>query len=218
MEKRVSILLVCLAISTLAISTTSKANLLVDPGAEGQVTGAGGIGGWSLFNGMAFSTNFAHSGSWSFNGNGPGGFTVPGDFQTLPASPGQVYTMTAFGLTPVSPAAVPNSWGALQITYFSGTNGTGTNLGTVETTPGNAKVGNHVDSTTPINTWIPLSVTATAPAGTQSMQIFDLVLDQTPINVYFDDYDLELVPEPSTVAMALTGLFGLVAFAKRRRV
>jgi len=218
MEKRVSILLVCLAISALAISTTSKANLLVDPGAEGQVVGPGGIGGWSLFNGMAFSTNFAHSGSWSLNGNGPGGFTVPGAFQTLPASGGQVYTMTAFGLTPATAANVPNSWGALQITYFAGTNGTGANLGTVETSPGNAKVGNHVDSTTPLNTWVPLSVTATAPAGAQSMQVFDLVLDQTPMNVYFDDQDLELVPEPSTVAMALTGLLGLVAFAKKRRV
>jgi len=126
--------------------------------------------------------------------------------------------MTAEGYQTAVPANVANTWGALQITYFAGPNGTGANLGTVETSPGNAKVGNHVDSNATVNAWIPLSVTATAPAGTQSMQMFDLVLDQTPTTVYFDAQDLELVPEPSTVAMALTGLFGLVAFAKRRRV
>jgi hypothetical protein len=200
------------------MSTTSKANLLVDPGAEGAVTGPGGVGGWSLFNGAAFSTTFAHSGTNSIKEAGPGGFTVPGAFQTLAASAGQVYTMTAFGLQPTVPAVDANTWGALQITFWSGPLGTGSNLGTTDTTPGNAKVGNKVDSSSVANAWIPLSVTATAPVGTQSIQVFDLVLDGTPTTVYFDDHDLELVPEPSTVAMALTGLLGLVAFAKKRRV
>src|SRR5439155_15174815 len=100
-----------------------------------------------------------------------------------------------------------------------GPNGTGTNLGTVETSPGNALVGNKIDSSSPTGVWIPLTVTATAPAGAQSVQAFDLVLDATAINVYFDDHDLEVVPEPSSIALALTGLLGLVAFGwKKRRV
>jgi len=221
MEKRVSILLVCVAICTLAMSTTSRAqNLLVDPGSEGAVTSpsGNGVGGWTFFNGAVFSTDFAHAGTNANKLAGPGGFTVPGAYQTFPASGGQVYTMTGFGLTPTTIAAVANSWGALQITFFAGPNGTSNNLGTVETSPGNAKVGNHIDSTSTLSNWIPLSVTATAPAGAQSIQVFDLVLDQTPTKVYFDDQSLVLVPEPSTVAMALTGLLGLVAFAKRRRV
>jgi hypothetical protein len=37
-------------------------------------------------------------------------------------------------------------------------------------------------------------------------------------NAHFMFDDMVLVPEPSTVAMALTGLLGLVAFAKKRRV
>ena len=218
MEKRVLSMLACVAICTLAMSTTSKANLLVDPGTEGAVTGPGGIGGWSLFNGAAFSTDFAHSGTNSIKEAGPGGFTVPGAFQTFAASPGNTFTMTAFGLQPTVPAVNVNTWGALQITFFSGPGGTGTNLGTTDTTPGNAKVGNKVDSSSPAGVWVPLSVTATAPAGAASVQVFDLVLDATATTVYFDDHDLELVPEPSTVAMALTGLLGLVAFAKKRRV
>lgn len=218
MEKRVSILLVCVAICTLAMSTTSKANLLVDPGAENATVGVGGVGGWSLFNGAVFSTDFAHAGTNSIKEAGPGGFTVPGAFQTFAANPGDTFTMTAFGLQPAVPAVNANTWGALQITFWSGPLGTGTNLGTTDTTPGNAKVGNKVDSSSASGVWIPLSVTATAPAGTASIQVFDLVLDATATTVYFDDHNLVLVPEPSTVAMALTGLLGLVAFAKKRRV
>ncbi|HXI84276.1 MAG TPA: PEP-CTERM sorting domain-containing protein [Verrucomicrobiae bacterium] len=220
MEKRVLSMLACVAIFTLAMSTTSKANLLVDPGSEGAViSGSGnGVGGWTFFNGGVFSTDFAHSGTNANKLAGGGGYSVPGAYQTFPASAGQQYTMTAFGLEPTVPAVNANTWGALQITFWSGPNGTGSNLGTTDTSPGNAKVGNKVDSSSTAGVWIPLSVTATAPAGTASIQAFDLVLDATAQTTYFDDQTLDLVPEPSTVAMALTGLLGLVAFAKKRRV
>ncbi len=217
--KRVSILLVCVAVCTLTMSTTSRANLLVDPGSEGSVTSpsGNGVGGWTFFNGGVFSTDFAHSGTNANKLAGPGGFTVPGAYQTFPASAGQIFTMTAFGLTPTVPGTNVNTWGALQITYWSGPAGTGSNLGTAETSPGNAELGNEINGTNAVaGVWVPLSVTATAPAGTASIQVFDLVLDATPVTVYFDDQTL--VPEPSTVALALTGLLGLVAFAKRRRV
>jgi len=198
------------------MSTTSKAaNLLVDPGSEGAVTSptSNGIGGWSFFNGAGFSTDFAHSGTNANKLAGPGGFSVPGAFQQVPASPGQVFTMTGFGLQPTVPAVNANTWGALQISFF---NSSGVDIGTVETGGSGAKVGNKVDSSSAAGVWIPLSVTATAPAGTASVEAFDLVLDATATTVYFDDQTL--VPEPSTVAMALTGLLGLVAFAKKRRV
>jgi len=218
MEKRVLSMLACVAICTLAMSTTSKANLIVDPGAENATTGAGGVGGWAFFNGAGFSTDFAHAGTNSIKEAGPGGFTVPGAFQTFAANPSDTFTYTAFGLQPAVPAVNVNTWGALQITFWSGPLGTGTNLGTTDTSPGNAKVGNKIDSSSASGVWIPVSVTATAPAGTASVQVFDLVLDATATTVYFDDHNLVLVPEPSTVAMALTGLLGLVAFAKKRRV
>ena len=80
MEKRVSTLLVCFAISALAISTTSKAqNLLVDPSAEGAVTSptGNGLNGWTFANGgtfLGFSSAFAHTGTNSDRIGGCGGF------------------------------------------------------------------------------------------------------------------------------------------------
>src|SRR5882724_2240445 len=126
MEKRVLSMLACVAICTLAMSTTSKANLIVDPGAENATTGAGGVGGWAFFNGAGFSTDFAHAGTNSIKEAGPGGFTVPGAFQTFAANPSDTFTYTAFGLQPAVPAVNVNTWGALQITFWSGPLGTGT--------------------------------------------------------------------------------------------
>jgi hypothetical protein len=222
MEKRVKaiVCLACTGIFMLTTATMSRAvNYLVDPGAEGAVvSGSGnGEGGWSLFNGAAFSTNFAHSGTNSIKEVGPGGFSVPGAFQTMNGVfAGQAWTMTGFGLLAVQPLAA-TTFGGLQITFFAGPDGTGANLGTVETSPGNALFGNHIDSTSPVGVWIPLSVTAHAPAGAQSVQVFPITIDQTPIQAYYDD--MSVIPEPSSIALALTGLFGLVAFGwKKRRV
>jgi hypothetical protein len=221
MEKRVLSTLACIAIFTLAMSTTSNAaNILVDPGAEQGISTANpptGYGqGWAFFNGAGFSTAFSLSGTQSLalvtQNN------VPGAFQQFAANPGEAWTMTGFGMTPTALNGAPG-FGILQITFFSGPNGTGSNLGTVETAPGTAKASAQINNTTTPGVWTPLSVTGHAPATTQSMQAFALVVDfgsSGPEGVYFDD--MTLVPEPSTVAMALTGLLGLVAFAKKRRV
>jgi PEP-CTERM motif len=220
MEKRVSILLVCFAISALVMSTTSKGQL-IDPSAEAGTTGPNGVGGWGTFGGAAFSADVAHSGTNSIKEFGAGGFSVPGAFQTFNAAPADAWTMTGFALTPgINTNLALADFGGLQITFFAGPLGTGANLGTVETSPGNAFFGNKITGASAANVWIPVSVTAHAPAGTESVQMFAITIDQTPTHIYFDDMaeSATSVPEPSTVAMALTGLFGLVAFAKKRRV
>ena len=224
MEKRGKIILclACTALFTLGITTTTTANMLTDPGAENATSAPNpnptSLPGWSFFNGASFSTAFAHSGTNSLGDVGGGGFQVPGDYQQFAASAGQQYTMTGFALTPAAIAAGAN-FGQLQITFFGGPNGTGANLGTVETSPGNAKASAQVNNLSPVGVWIPLNVTATAPAGTASMQAFTIVIDQNATAVYFDDLTLDLVPEPSTIGMAVAGLLGLVAFAwKKRRV
>jgi hypothetical protein len=208
----------CVALALTAGSSTLLAqNLLADPGFETQT-------GWGLFGNSSYSMNYAHTGSWSMENAGPGGFTVPGAYQTLPTAAGDEYDLTGYGLTPVAPGAGA-SFGILQITFFSGANGTGSNLGTIDvsnggtpTGAGNAQASNQINSSSPLGVWIPLDTgIAEAPAGAQSLQAFTLVVDQNPTTVYFDDVSLVQVPEPSSLALLSLGLLALPIQAWRRR-
>jgi hypothetical protein len=213
-------LLCCAACGALGLSAQAQ-NLLVDPSAESQISTAnpatGYAQGWAMFNGSTFSQTVAESGTWSIADIGAGGFSVPGAYQQFAATAGQQFTLSGYGLTT---AALNNdtTFGQLQITYFSGPNGTGSNLGTVETSPGNALGSAQINYNSPVNTWIPLSVTATAPAGTESMQAFTITIDQSAAPVYFDNLSLTAtaVPEPSSLALAGLGGLGFVSWLRRR--
>ncbi|HWD94323.1 MAG TPA: PEP-CTERM sorting domain-containing protein [Verrucomicrobiae bacterium] len=215
MKIRPNIVGVAVCAMALSAGTPAQAqNLLTDPGFES----GGTLSPWITFNGAAFSQTVAHSGTWSMHDNGPGNFGVPGSFQTLSAAAGNAYDLTGFGFAPTTPGT-GNTFGALQITFFSGANGTGSNLGTVATTPGNAQVSNEITASSPTGSWIPLDTgTAIAPAGTQSMEVFTIVVDEHPADVYFDDLSLvQVVPEPSSVALAGVGALGLFAALRRRK-
>jgi hypothetical protein len=210
------------ALGAVAMSTQAQ-NLLVDPSAESQISTpnpATGYGqGWSFFNGATFSSAQAESGSWSIAEQGRGGYSVPGTYQQFAATAGQQFTMSGFGLT--TAALTGGDFGLLQITYFSGANGTGSNLGTVETSPGNADGSAvQINGTSALNTWIPMSVTATAPTGSQSMQAFAITIDPVAMTapIYFDNMTLTATaaPEPSTLALAGLGSLGMLSLLRRR--
>jgi hypothetical protein len=214
MKIRPNIIGVAACVVALSAGIPAQAQgLLTDPGFE-----SGGVASpWSTFNGGAFSQTFAHSGTWSMQDNGHGGFGVPGSFQILATVGGSAYDLSGFGLTPTTPGT-GTTFGALQITFFSGPNGTGSNLGTVATTPGNAQVSNQINANSPTGVWIPLDTgTAIAPAGAQSLEAFTIVVDQNAANVYFDDISLVAVPEPSSFALAGLGALGLLAVLRRRK-
>ena len=222
MEKRVSLVLVCVAICAL-VSTTSKANLLTDPGAEQEISAPNpnptGIPGWSFFGGAAFlTTGLAHSGTNVVDEpGGGGGYSVPGAFQNVPAAAGQTFTLSGWVFTPSLLVSNSNDFAILQLQYWSDgaysvANGgaVGVNIGT-PIGPGPTTV------SLPQGVWTFASVTAVAPAGTLGVSAYGLNIN-ADANAHFMFDDMSLVPEPSTVAMALTGLLGLVAFAKKRRV
>jgi hypothetical protein len=204
---------VCVTALSLGGLSVEGANLLLDPGFE-----SGGVSSaWSTFNGAVFSQNFARTGTWSMEDSGPGGFHVPGSFETFATTAGSAYDLTGYGYAPTAPGATAPSFGALQITFFSGPNGTGSNLGTVATSPGNAQVSNEITSSSPTGSWIFLDTgTAIAPDGSQSFEVFTIVVDNNPTTVYFDDLNLQAVPEPSAFALAGLGVLGLFGMLRRR--
>jgi len=194
----------------LVAATTHGQNFLVDPGFENQTPP--GSGGWNLFNGAAFSTNFAHSGTWSMADLALN--SVPGSYEEFAATPGSKWELTGFGLTPAQLTGT-TAFGILQISYFDSAHN---NLGTVETSPGNAKASAQINGSTPAGVWTFLDTgIATAPPTTAFIQAFTLDVDFSGHSqgVYFDDLSLTRVPEPSSVA--LLGLAALSGIWWRRR-
>ena len=205
------------AVALLAIgnSTLQAQNLLSDPGFESGTPVPSGVGGWQTFNGAVFSTAEAYTGVYSMLLSGPGGYTVPGSVEFFASSPGAEYDLTGYGFlaSPISGTGA----GFVQISFFSGPNGTGTDLGTVET-PGNALTSNKLTSSSPTGTWTLLDTgIAEAPAGTESVGAYTLVLDpSTTTTAYFDDLSFVTVPEPSSCALASMGVGAFFLWRRQR--
>lgn len=200
------------AAALLLTPTAAVANLLTDPGFESGTPVPSGIGGWGPFNGAEFSTEQAFTGTYSMKllGNN----SVPGAFQALPASPGEVFTLTGYALAPQPLAGPADPFGGIQISFFDAS---GNDLGTVET-PGAAAADfrgvNNPAGEFVAGEWEFLSVTATAPANAVQIQAFPIYIDFSgnEQGIYVDD--MTLVPEPAS--LTLLGACGLALLFRRR--
>jgi len=239
MEKRVKVMLclVCAAAFTLAMSTTSRAqNLLADPGFEQELTAPNpnpnGVAGWGNFGGTSFlTTPLAHGGTnVLLTPAGAGGYSVPGSYQDFAASAGQLWTLSGWVYTPNLLVSNSNDFAILQLSFFTGAPPTnyaggvavgptvGVDIGT-PIGPGPSTVG------LPQGVWTFASVSAiSSNAGINHVNsvgayLLDINADANG-TFWFDDMSLTetAVPEPSSILLALTGLCGLVVFAKKRRV
>jgi hypothetical protein len=97
-------------------------------------------------------------------------------------------------------------------------NAAGADIGTVQTSPGNALAVQY--GAPSLNTWYTATVTATAPAGAAYVAPYLAMMDsgaQTSAEtIYWDNANMTLVPEPSTLALLGMGLSIPFYFFRRR--
>lgn len=225
-------ILVCgtAVVATLALSasTTQAQNLVVNPGFEsasgfttnppaGVAVGAGWAnnfgGGAQGQNDMSSSADFPHSGGYALlAANAPGNAWNPqGTYQIIAnSSVGGSWSASVWALTDTGTlgAAVAGTGPVdFQIQFMN------SSLGNIST----ADLGWSAIAAN--DTWQQYSMNGVVPAGTAYIEIYDMAMigpgATGPVNVYFDDNSLMIVPEPTTLALA--GLGGAAALAMIRR-
>jgi hypothetical protein len=235
MDKRVKQLLslACVGVFTLVMAGTSRAqNLLYDPGFEQGLTAPNpnptGIQGWSTFGGANFlTTPLAHSGTNVMDtpDNG-GGYSVPGAYEVFAASAGQTFVLSGWVYTPNLLVSNSNDFAILQLSFFTGAPPSNYGGGTALSVYG-VDIGTPIGPTPstvglPQGVWTYASVTGVAAnqglnhVNSVGAYLLDINADANA-DFYFDDMSLTIVPEPSTVALVLTSLFGGFLFLRKRR-
>ncbi len=135
---------------------------------------------WQVFGSAEQSTTGPHTGSKSvriFGTTGAGPF-YSGVYQDLPASPGQVWSASVFGMHTAATRLVPGNQVFLKVEW---NNSAGQQISTQQTLV--------LSDISPLDTPIPASMQATAPAGTATARL-TLVLVQPGAasgSAYLDD-------------------------------
>lgn len=150
--------------------------------------------------------------------------------QTVPATPGLLYALTAWSRWETNyPGGVPNL-------NQDGTDGTDPFDGPVSPTQtllaleflggsGELLASSVLDLRSEQSNdgmWREHAFSGVAPAGTTSVRVRASMIDGVlnpgvnPQSAFFDDFELNAVPEPGTLALLLAGVAGLAAGGRRR--
>ncbi|MDX2131839.1 MAG: PEP-CTERM sorting domain-containing protein [Planctomycetota bacterium] len=194
------------------LASTAQASVLVNPGFEtGTAPGNGDFGGspgWITF-GNVFTVSTPNpapvgprsgTGALKQFGTFPG---VSGAFQVFPASAGEQWSLSGYGLNSSADAMQAENFALLKIAFKNAANA---EIGFAESA--------FITNATVQDQWHALSANGVAPAGTVTVELFALFV-QPNFNggaAFFDD----LAAVPSPASLALLGMGGLV-MARRRR-
>lgn len=201
-----------------AFSASAQTNFVTDPSFELGTTRANG--GWTGFSGAVLnSTAHVRTGTKAVRlppGNGIGAFET---ISNVAFTAGVQFELTAWGFVTNTMSA---GFAGIQATFFNVTGFVTNNLGTVESGPGNAIFSNHLDSNSVLNTWISLDTgvfTAPSSMPISYIQVFPLAvnLGSTGGSIWMDDFNLVIIPEPSTFFLGGFGLIALFMAARRRK-
>lgn len=160
-----------------------------------ETLAAGVPTGWQLFGNIQPSTTWAKTGTnslkvFSVNGSLP---FYSGAFQDLPATAGQVWTASGVFRNRSADQMFSSNFVDLKIEWY---NHLGQQLGSAPV--------QALSSSSPIDTDIPVSVTATAPPGTASARIAAVFVQQVPSTNftagYFDDLSFSYSSPVATTA------------------
>jgi hypothetical protein len=204
-------LLLTAATLVLLPTATFAANMLVNAGFEDPVTtdGAPFVGFWESFNGTGAtavnSTILPRTGAQSLQVSITDTInTFAGTFQDVPSLlSGTQYVFSGWHTTTSNPLNIGVEF---RIEWRNSVS--------------NTEIGRTPNSTTsPLLTYSPFSLTATAPAGADTARVVYAIqsFSTAPLGngvVYVDDVSFDVIPEPT--AMAMLGLGGLIMAARRR--
>ena len=162
----------------------------------------------------------AQEGSFAAKLEGP--INVAEVNQFVPASPGDVVTMSGYILTEATIPAGP-SFGLFKIVFKNAANGdipfdAGlVSIGGYNASFPGAESTPFLNNASPTNTWVFSQVQVTAPAETVNVQLLALNVDFAGGNnpIWFDGIQATVVPEPGSALLVGLGAIGLLG--RRRR-
>jgi hypothetical protein len=139
---------------------------------------------------------------------------------------GQIYELSAWVMSWVGDPLQGNDLGILQLSFYDGLGGTGSQLGPVYETfaslDGSQPITLVTQDGAETTDWTQMLVSGIAPAGTQSAKVQILKIQTgSPANggsIFFDDVTLTAIPVPAAVWLFGSGLIGLVGVARRCKV
>jgi hypothetical protein len=179
-------------------NTAVSSNLLVDPSFENQTQGAGGIGGWQLFNNASYDgiQVVAQQGDVGLKVFGPftGGVNASGAFQNVAALPGQEFEGSVFAQAPsFDPIKGKQNYTTITMQFCNAANAV---IGSVNFSPGTNQTETPIydgrDTNMIQDEWVKYTVNGIAPAGTAyaRVNLFFLQLANEGGAAWFDNASL----------------------------